>query len=54
MNLCAEGGVDKMKIWHAPSLPGVTFFLGGGVVVGAVPHYIPWGKCLDMVDGAKS
>ena len=21
MNLCAEGGVDKMKIWHAPSLP---------------------------------
>ena len=33
---------------------GVTIFIGGGGVVGAVPHYIPWGKCLDMVDGAKS
>ena len=42
MNLCAEGGVDKMKIWHAPPTPAlgsycwvlllgrVIFFLGGG------------------------
>ena len=41
MNLCAEGGVDKMKIWHAPPTPalgsycwvlllgGVIFFWGG-------------------------
>ena len=28
MNLCAEGGVDKMKIWHAPSLPAWGW--GGG------------------------
>ena len=42
MNLCAEGGVDKMKIWHAPLTPAlgsycwvlllerVNFFWGGG------------------------
>ena len=42
MNLCAEGGVDKMKIWHAPPTPAlgsycwvlllgrVIFFLEGG------------------------
>ena len=23
MNLCAEGGVDKMKIWHAPPTPAL-------------------------------
>ena len=41
MNLCAEGGVDKMKIWHAPPTPalgsycwvlllGRVIFWGGG------------------------
>ena len=42
MNLCAQGGEDKMKIWHAPPTPAlgsycwvlllgrVIFFLGGG------------------------
>ena len=41
MNLCAEGGVDKMKIWHAPPTPalgsycwvlllGRVIFGGGG------------------------
>ena len=42
MNLCAEGGVDKMKIWHAPPTPAlgsycwvlllgrVIFLRGGG------------------------
>ena len=38
MNFCAAGGVDKMKIWHAPPTPalgrgfycwGEYFFLGG-------------------------
>ena len=45
MNLCAEGGVDKMKIWHAPPTPAlgsycwvlllgrvIFFFWGGGGV----------------------
>ena len=27
MNLCAEGGMDKMKIWHAPPPPA---WEGGG------------------------
>ena len=42
IELCAEGGVEKMKIWHAPPTPAlgsycwvlllgrVNFFGGGG------------------------
>ena len=26
MNLCAEGGVDKMKIWHAPPTPALGIY----------------------------
>ena len=51
MNLCAEGGEDKMKIWHAPPTPAlgsycwvlllgrVIFFLGGGEGVGGSQNF---------------
>ena len=51
MNLCAEGGVDKMKIWHAPPTPAlgsycwvlllgrVFFFWGGGGAEGGSQNF---------------
>ena len=43
MNLCLEGGVDKMKIWHAPPTPALGSYCWV-LLLGRVIFFFWWGE----------